>query len=189
MKKMIAFVLLLAVGGLFLAAAQTTQKPVGFKKLQEFLPKIDLDGFRRLKPGGSTSSAMGMSTSEAVVEYEQPMKENLKEGEEPPPQVSFTVKIQDMVGMPYAMMPYAWMQEFENESEDGYEKTVMVLGKYKGTEEGRTGESKSVKTTFGVANRYIVEVEVEHSDDGKLLADVVAAIDLAKLEKLTSEAK
>ena len=164
-------------------------KPMHFKKLQECLPTKAFKGFDRKKPTGQTQSAMGMSTSDATVGYEQLAKENLKEGEEPPPQVSFTVKIQDMVGMPYALMPYAWMQEFENETEDGYEKTVMVLGKYKGTEKGTTGDYKTLKTTFGVAKRYIVEVEVERSDDAKLLAEVVAAIDFAKLEKLTTEAK
>lgn len=164
-------------------------KPVHFKKLQECLPSNAFKGFDRKKPTGQTQSAMGMSTSDASVKYEQPANENLKEGEEPPPQVSITVKIQDMAGMPYAMMPYAWMQEYENETEDGYEKTVMVLGKYKGTETGTTGDSKWLKTAFGVANRYIIEVEIHSSDDAKLLAEVVAAIDFAKLEKLTAEAK
>ncbi|MEK6651062.1 MAG: hypothetical protein AABY75_08795 [Bacteroidota bacterium] len=184
--RTIALAVLVAFASTILVAQV---KPIHFKKLQECLPSKVFKGFERKKPTGNTQSTMGMSTSEAVVEYEQPAKENLKEGEEPPPQVSLIIKIQDMVGMPYALMPYAWMQEFENETEDGYEKTVMVLGKYKGTEKGATGDDKSLKTTFGVANRYIIEVEISSSDDAKLLAEVITAIDFAKLEKLTSDAK
>lgn len=122
---------------------------------------------------------MGMSMSEASVEYEQPFRE----GDDVPPAVNVKIQIQDMVGMPYAMMPYTMMQEYENETEDGYEKTVTVKGKYKGTENARTGDYKSIKTTFAVANRFIVEVEIDHSDDAKLLADFVNAVDVAKLEK------
>ena len=163
-------------------------KVVHFKKLQECLPSKAMTGFDRKKPIGQTQSAMGMSTSEASVQYQEPYKEG-KEGETVPPQVSFTVKIQDMAAIPYALMPYAWMQESESESEDGYSKTVTVNGTYKGMEEGKTGDSKSCKLTFGVANRYIVSIEVENKQDDKFLKSIVDVVDLAKLEKLTAEAK
>lgn len=177
--------LILALAAAFFAMTTQAQiKAIHFKKLQECLPTKTFKGFERQKPGGQTQSAMGMSTSEALVEYEQPAKENLKEGEEPPPQVSFRVKVQDMVGMPYALMMFASMQDFENETEDGYEKSVVVLEKYRGREEGRTGDSKSVKCSFGVANRFLVEVEVQNSTDAALLKEVLASIDLTKLEKL-----
>src|SRR4030067_3684383 len=93
MRKRIAFFLILAAGGFFLLTAQTTQKPVSFKKLQEFLPKSDLSGFNRLKPGGETSSAMGMSTSEAHVTYEKGGGDN---------SITIEVKINDVAGVPFA---------------------------------------------------------------------------------------
>lgn len=154
-------------------------KPLHFKVLQESLPSKAFKGFDRKKPTGKSNTTMGMSMSEASVEYEQPFRE----GDDVPPAVNVKIQIQDMVGMPYAMMPYTMMQEYENETEDGYEKTVTVKGKYKGTENARTGDYKSIKTTFAVANRFIVEVEIDHSDDAKLLADFVNAVDVAKLEK------
>ncbi|MCU0453368.1 MAG: hypothetical protein MUE68_06890 [Bacteroidetes bacterium] len=173
---------LLALVGVVAAEAQI--KTIHYKKLQECLPTKVFKGFEREKPEGRTQSSMGMSTSEASVEYSQPIKEDLKEGEEPPPQVRMSVKIQDMVGMPYALMMFSGMQEFESESDDGYEKTVIVLEKYRGIEKGRTSDDKSMTTSFGVANRFLVEVEIRHSNDAALLKEVLGSIDLAKLEKL-----
>src|SRR4030042_2292485 len=94
MKKRIALLLILTAGCFFLLTAQTAQKTVSFKKLQEFLPQIDLSGFNRLKPGGETSSAMGMSTSEAHVTYE-------KSGDD---SITIEVKINDIAGAPFAPM-------------------------------------------------------------------------------------
>ncbi len=159
-------------------------KPLHFKVLQESLPTKAFKGFDRKKPSGKSNTTMGMSMSEASVQYEQPFRE----GDDVPPAVSIKVQIQDVIGMPYAMMPYTMMQEYENETEDGYEKTVTVLGKYRGTENARTGDYKSIKTTFAVAGRFIIEVEIDNSDDAKLLAEFVNALDVKKLEK-SAEAK
>jgi hypothetical protein len=178
------FLLILLAAAFSAVTADAQIKTIHFKKLQECLPTKVFKGFEREKPSGRTQSAMGMSTSEASVEYLQPMKEDLKEGEEPPPQVGISVKIQDMVGMPYALMMFSGMQEFENESEDGYEKTVTVLEKYRGIEKGQTGDDTSMTVNFGVANRFLVEVEIRRSSDSALMKEVLGAIDLAKLEKL-----
>ena len=175
MKKMIAFVLVLAVGGLFLAATQTTQKPVGFKKLQEFLPKIDLDGFRRLKPGGSTSSAMGMSTSEATLTYSK--------SEE----VSIEVKISDIAGVPFAQMGASMigMTEFENETETGYEKSVKIQG-FAGTEKAdNTEDTKSCEISLFVGNRFMVELRGTGTNDAALLHKLVNDMKLGDLSKVT----
>jgi hypothetical protein len=159
-------------------------KTIHFKKLQECLPAKEIAGFDRDKPDGRTQTVMGMSTSEASVEYLQQAKQDLKEGEEPPPPVGINVKIQDMVGMPYALMMFSSMQEFESETDDSYERSVTVLEKYKGLEKGQTGDTKSMTTSFGVANRFLIEVEIRHSNDAALMKQVLGAIDLSKLEKL-----
>lgn len=165
-------------------SADAQVKTIHFKKLQECLPAKEIAGYDREKPDGRTQTAMGMSTSEASVEYLQQAKQDLKEGEEAPPQVGISVKIQDMVGMPYALMMFSTMQEFESETDDSFERSVTVLEKYKGIEKGQTGDYKSMTTSFGVANRFLIEVEVRHSNDAALMKQVLGAIDLAKLEKL-----
>lgn len=164
--------------------ADAQVKTVHFKKLQECLPAKEISGFDREKPDGRTQTGMGMSTSEASVEYQQQAKQDLKEGEEAPPQVGISVKIQDMVGMPYALMMFSAMQDFESETDEGYERSVTVLEKYKGIEKGQTGDYKSMTISFGVANRFLVDVEIRHSNDAALMKQVLGAIDLAKLEKL-----
>jgi hypothetical protein len=174
MKKMIAFVLVLAVGGLFLAAAQTTQKTISFKKLQEFLPKIDLSGFNRLKPGGESSSAMGMSTSEATVTYQKSED------------ISIEVKISDVAGVPFAQMGASMMgmTEFENETESGYEKSVKVQG-FAGTEKAdSTEDSKSCELMLFVGNRFMVELRGTGTNDAALLHKLVDDMKLGDLSKL-----
>jgi hypothetical protein len=167
--------------------AMAQVKTIHFKKLQECLPAKEIAGFDREKPDGRTQTAMGMSTSEASVEYRQQVKQDLKEGEEALPPVGISVKIQDMVGMPYALMMFSSMQEFESETDDSYERSVTVLERYKGIEKGQTGDFRSMTTSFGVANRFLVEVEIRHSNDAALMKQVLGAIDLAKLEKLPEE--
>lgn len=187
MQRLMATILAVLVVAVVLPAQM---KVLSYKKLQECLPAKDVKGFERKKPTGKTESVMGMSTSEAVVEYLEPMKVPAREGEDIPPQISVSVKIQDMVGMPYAMMPYAWMVETESEDEDSYQKSVMVLGKYKGQEEGgTTDDNKFTKVAFGVLNRFIVEINVTYKTDTKLLGQFAGMVDYAKLEKLMTEAK
>src|SRR5713101_4603581 len=56
---------------LSVADASAQAKVIHFKKLQECLPTKELKGFKRMKPGGSTQPAFGMTTSEASVRYQQ----------------------------------------------------------------------------------------------------------------------
>ena len=177
MRKMVALALVLAVGGLFLAASQTTQKTMSFKKLQEFLPKIDLSGFNRLKPGGETSSAMGMSTSEAHVTYE-------KSGDD---SITIEVKINDIAGVPFAQMGASMigMTEFENETENGYEKSVKVQG-FAGTEKVDNSEdNKSAEIMLFVGNRFTVELQGRGTSDAALLHKLLDDMKLGDLSKLT----
>ncbi|MGH2567779.1 MAG: hypothetical protein ACRDGA_05525, partial [Bacteroidota bacterium] len=119
--------------------APAQQKVVHFKKLQEFLPSKELKGFKRGKPSGQTQTVMGMTVSEASVRYE-----STNEGEGPTP--SIEVKITDVMGTPMGAMALSMQQmvqgEYENETEDGYEKSVTLKGDYKGLEKAQTGEYK-----------------------------------------------
>jgi hypothetical protein len=174
MRKAFAFVLILALGGLFLAASQTAQKAVSFKKLQEFLPKIDLSGFAKGKPGGESNSAMGMSTSEAHVTYEKD-------------DVSIQVKISDMAGIPFAQMGASMMglTEFENETENGYEKSIKVQG-FPGTEKVDNSEgSQSCEIMLFVGNRFSIEASGSGTSDASLLHKLLDDMKLGDLAKLT----
>jgi len=174
MRKKVALFLLLSAGCFFLLSAQTAQKTVSFKKLQEFLPKVDLSGFSRLKPGGETSSAMGMSTSEAHVTYEK--------GDD----ISIEVKISDVAGVPFAQMGASMMgmTEFENETETGYEKSVKVQG-FAGTEKSEsTEDSKSCTIMLFVGNRFMVELTGNGTNDASLLHKLLDDMKLADLSKL-----
>lgn len=174
MRRMIVFGLVLAVGGLFLAGSQTTQKTVSFKRLQEFLPKVDLAGYSKGKPGGETSSAMGMSTSEAHLRYE-------KGGD-----TSIEVKITDMAGIPFAQMGASvmGMTEFENETENGYEKSVKVQG-FAGTEKVDNSEdNKSCEIMIFVGSRFSVELRGSGVSDASLLHKLADDMNLGDLSKL-----
>lgn len=175
MRKKMALFLILAAGCFFMLGAQTAQKTVSFKKLQEFLPKVDLSGFSRLKPGGETSSAMGMSTSEARVNYE-------KSGD-----ISIEVKISDLAGIPMAQMGLSMMgmTEFENETENGYEKSVKIQG-FPGTEKVDTAEDgKSCEIMLYVGNRFSVEIRGNGTSDATLLHKLLDDMKLGDLSKLT----
>jgi len=160
----------------FSPPALAQQKPLNFKVLQEALPTAQLPGFTRNKPTGSTSSAMGMSSSEAAVRYEKPGSG----GEE----ISITAKVADLIGVPMAAMAFAVvpMVDQESETESGYQKTVTVRKKYRATEEASTGESKSCKLMIPIMNRFMVELEGNGTSDAKLLHKLLEGMALEKLE-------
>lgn len=176
-------VLLLTV--LMAPLTMTQTKVVSFKKLQEFLPAAALKGFDRKKPTGQTQSAMGMTTSEAKVRYVQPPDTSGKE--EYVPLQSVEITISDMAGIPYGQMAaMQYNQDFENETEDGYEKSVVIKG-YRGKEAARTGDSKSCNLEFVVGNRFIVKLEGDNFSDTATLHTLIDSMDLAKLEKAESK--
>jgi hypothetical protein len=174
MRRTFALILALAVAGSLLAASQATQKVVSFKRLQEFLPKADLAGFNKGKPAGETSSAMGMSTSEARVRYEKG-------------HASIEVKITDMAGIPFAQMGASvmGMTEFENETENGYEKSVKVQG-FAGSEKvDKTKGRESCQVMLFVGNRFQVELDGSGISDVTLLHNLLDGMNLADLSKVT----
>jgi len=149
------------------------QNVVNFKQLQGFMPKADLAGYTKGKPGGSTSSAMGMSSSEATLNYEKSGGGTIE------------VKISDTAGVPMAAMGLSMMgmTEYENETENGYDKTIKVQG-FPGTEKVDRSESKSAEISVVVAKRFMVELRCVDCDDIASLKKLVEGMDLAGLAKL-----
>jgi len=175
--------------GIFLAAAlvwvvfstgeaQQTQKVVNFKKLQEFLPKIDLPGFTKGRPGGSTSAAMGMSTSEATLTY-------IKGSGDSPPTIE--IKIADTAGVPFAQMGLQMMgtMEYENQTENGYEKSIKIQG-FAGTEKVNNSEDeKSAEIMLVVGGRFTVELRAQFTSEVDLLRKLLDSMNLGELAKQT----
>lgn len=163
--------------------AQT--KAVHFKKLQEFLPSIELTGMERKKPTGQTQTAMGMTTSEAKIRYVTLQKEEETEGPGEPV-VTIEISISDLAGIPYGQMAtMAYQQEFENETEDGYEKSITVGKTYKGKESVRTGDYKHCALEFAVG-RFLVKMEADNTDNIALLRRLAESMNLAGLEKTST---
>ncbi len=181
MRKTIGVVVVLVLSCVLVSAQQAQQKVVSFKKLQEFLPKIELSDFTKGKPTGETSSMMGMSTSEATVTYE-----GKSGGDEPP---TIEVKISDLAGVPFAQMGMSMIggQEFENETESGYEKSVKIQG-FPGTERVETTEdSKEANLQLLVGNRFMIEFDGRGTSDIALIKKLVDSMNLGDLAKVTAQ--
>ena len=173
--KTLSIVLALIIAMCSVTIAQP--KVVRFKQLQEFLPSKDIPGFKRNKATGSTQTAMGMTTSEAEVRYVKPGTDSVQEQ-------SIDIKISDMALMPFAAWAMMYQQQdFEKETEDGYEKTVWVKKLNKGIEKASTGDSKSCSLNFGVGNRFNVSFEASGFSDAKILTGLAEGMDLDKLSR------
>lgn len=182
MKTILTLVCIMAIA----VPAATQTKAVHFKKLQEFLPSVEMPGFERKRPSGQTQTNMGMTTSEAKVRYVTKPVEQVNEGEETAPELTIEISISDLSGIPYGQMAMmAYQGDFENETEDGYEKSITVKKLHKGKESMRTGDSKECSVEFGVGNRFLVKLEAHNTDDVKLLHTLVDSMNLAGLEKAT----
>jgi hypothetical protein len=180
--KLVVKVMLLAI--IFVSAAEAQTKVVSFKKLKEFLPSVELPGFEKKKAEGSSQSAMGYATSEASVRYVS--KDTA--GSENAPQVEISVRISDMSAIPGATLAFAYLQDFEKETEDGYEKGVTINKTYKGREQVRNAEdSKSCTVDFAVGTRYMINISMDGSDDTRLVYSLIDSMKLADLEKLLPE--
>jgi hypothetical protein len=177
--KIFSLILVMSIAISSVSIAQP--KIVHFKKLQELLPAKELPGFRRNKPTGSTQSQMGMTTSEAAVRY-------VKAGTDTIQEQTIEIKIGDMALMPFAAWAMMYQQQdYENETEEGYEKTLWVKKLYKGVEKSQTGDSRSCSLNFGVANRFNVSMEAHGFSDAKVLVDLAESMDLDKLSKTEGE--
>ena len=175
------FTVLLVAIVAFCSISVGQQKVVHFKKLQEFLPSQEVPGFKRTKPIGSTQTAMGMTTSEASVRFVKAAMDTI-------PEENIEIKISDMALMPFAAWAMMYQQQdYERETEEGYEKTVLVKKNFKGIEKSQTGDSKSCSLTFAVGSRFNVSLEASGFSDAKILAGLVENMDLDKLSKTEGE--
>ena len=172
MRKTIGFFMAAFLLCSLTVIGQAEQATLNFKDLQKFLPTADIPGFTKGKPGGQTSSMMGMSTSEATLMY--------RKGDE-----SIEVKISDMAGIPFASMGAAVMgaTEFENQTENGYEKSIKIQG-FGGTEKVETGEYKSAEINLFVANRFIINLQAREIGETALLYKLIEGMNLGELAKL-----
>lgn len=187
MRMFVSLFLAVVLAG---SVLQAQVKAIHFKKLQECLPTAAIPEFQREKPTGTTQTSMGMSTSEASVRYTSiPKPDSLvTEDAEAEPTISVSVKIVDLVSMPYALAVFSMQQDYENETEEGYEKSVTISGTYKGIEKARTSEGgESCEVSFGVANRFMVTIEIDGKNDQAFLQKVVTMTDLSKLETLATK--
>jgi hypothetical protein len=177
--KIFSFFLVVTIAFCSLSIAQP--KVVRFKQLQEFLPSKEIPGFKRSKPIGSTQTQMGMTTSEASVRYVKPGNDTSQEQ-------SIEIKISDMALMPFAAWAMMYQQQdYEKETEEGYEKTVWVKKLNKGIEKSSSGDSKSCGLDFGVGNRFNVSIEANGFSDAKVLLGLAESMDLDKLSKTDGE--
>ncbi len=168
-------------------------KIINFKKLQEFLPTKAPDGFTRGKPKGQTTSASGFSSSSASVEFSAPKKERqlqtMDDGKQDSVEVDVTwtatAEIFDYAGMGEGMSASLQMLQgmaFENETENGYEKS-MTYKTYKGIEKSSSQDySKSCSIQLVVGNRFMVNVNGNGFAETAVLQKILDAMDLRKLE-------
>lgn len=187
------FLLFISASFLFSQAAPPTPAtPVHFKELQKCLPKKGPAGFTAGKPKGQTMSSTGFTTSTASVEFTAPKKEKqwqtLEDGKQDSVDVdvTWTVKteIMDYAGLGEGMSAALTMvtdMQFENETEDGSEKSTTVNG-MKGIEKTHTAEgshSCSFRLVYG--GRFLITMDGDGFSDTGILKAFIDAMELKAL--------
>jgi hypothetical protein len=177
--------------------AQTVKNPakvISFKKLQEFLPTKAPAGFTRQKPKGQTMSSAGISSSNATVEFTAPKKitelQTMDDGKQDSVEVDITwtatIEIADFAGMGEGMASTMQMisgMEFENETDNGYEKSI-TFNDYKGIEKISSEEnSNSCSIQLVVGNRFMVSANGNGFADTAILHSLLKTMELKKLEQ------
>jgi len=161
---------------LFLALLSTAfaqPQMIGFRQLQQYLPKGDVDGFRHGKLSGESSSMMGFSTSWAQADYVDSTNNS-----------TASVKITDMVNLPsYMSMSPSITGDVDRETRTGYEKTVM----YQGVRvlENFDTLSHQAKLQTLVARRFLIEITGTNMSGVRSLYAILDMTDFAGLEKLS----
>ena len=185
--KRLSLVLLALASVVAILSAQP--KAVHFKKLQEFLPTKAPAGFERKKPSGQTQTVMGMTTSEATVRFTGTKTEKVKnettgQMEEQSVEMTLEATISDISLVPFAAAAYMMQTgDYENETEDGYEKSI-VHKNFRGKESVSSSEdNKKCELELFVVNRFLIKLRAENTADIKSLYALLDNIDLAKLEK------
>jgi hypothetical protein len=100
------------------------------------------------------------------------------------PTVDVRVTLNDALLMPYMIIPFTMIQQnYESETESGYEKTYMVKGTYLGKLAAQTGDSKNCKLDFVVANRFLINIEADSTEDAALITGLAEKMDIDGLMK------
>lgn len=187
MKRIIAVIVVLTGLGYSLNAQPKT---VHFKKLQEFLP-ASIAGFERQKPTGRTQTIMGMSTSEASVSFTGTRKDTVtlspEEGSGKQVQdidVTFDITITDISLAPFLAAAYMMQTgDYENETEEGYEKSIMYKN-YRGKESVTTTDySKQCEVELLVGMKFMVKVRGSNMNELQVLRAILDGMKLEELEK------
>ena len=180
-----------------LASAQTAVpvKVVHFKELQKILPAKASEGFLREKPTGQTVSSSGISSSTASVEFTAMKKEKqlqtMDDGKQDSVEVDVPlnakIEITDYAGMGEGMNAVFQMitgMQYENETEDGYEKSTVFNG-FKGIEKSHVQEySRSCELQLVVGDRFLVTANGSGFADAAVLHFLLNQMELKMLEKM-----
>jgi hypothetical protein len=160
-------------------------KVVEYVKMLPFLPKMDIPGFDRHKPTGSTETMMATANSSASVDYQSQPKTT---DSARTLIVILRVQIQDVTGIPYAELQFErFKSNFERKDEYGYEKSYLIKNTYPGYMKVVTGENSSCKIECAVANRFLVALNSDYSSDIEVLKKIIESMDLDGLSKLEPE--
>ncbi|MFA6469989.1 MAG: hypothetical protein WCW35_13915 [Bacteroidota bacterium] len=179
------------------AAALSQQPPnvVHFKELQKFLPVTAPDGFTRTKPKGQTISNSDITSSVTSVDFTaqkdekrlQTMEDDTQDSVEVEVHYRVIVEIADYAGMGEAMTATLQMitgTQFQNETEEGYEKFVTFNG-YKGIEKSHEDPySKHCSLQLVIGDRFIVTATGKGMTDIPMLQSLLNSMDLKKLQDM-----
>ena len=139
-------------------------------------------------------SSSGISTSNALVEFTAQKKikelQTMDGGKQDSVDVDVTwtasIEITDYAGMGEGMSASLQMiagMEFENETENGHEKSVTFKN-YKGIEKVSSGEnSYSCSIQLVIGNRFLVNANGNGFADVLILQSLLNTMDLKKLEE------
>jgi hypothetical protein len=170
-------------------------KVIHFKELQKFLPAKAPEGFTREKPKGQTVTSSGVSTSNATVTFTaqkterqtETMDDGTIDSVDADITWTVTIDINDYAGLGDAMAASLQMissMEYENETDDGYDKSTSFNG-YKGIEKSNAhGYDRSCELQLVVGNRFLVNATGSGFADVSVLQSLLYSMDLKKLEAL-----
>jgi hypothetical protein len=161
-------------------AAKPKLQPVDFRKLKELLP-AQLVGLKRTKNDGQKLKLGDVTVSSAEAGYTKPRPEGQSDdnaAEENPPGVDVTIL--DYANTDAAgSLAAAWANnEIDQESDDGYQKTVKVAG-HPGLET-YDKQGKSGTLQLYVADRFIVTINTRNLPAEKTM-EAAKALQLEKL--------
>ncbi len=144
---------------------------VDAKELRALLPEKDaVAGFKRVKAGTESNTAMGFKVVVAKAEFEA------LEGD-----ASFSVQYTDIGGLGALAKMAVTMQDVDEETENGFRRTATYAG-FKALEE-YDGEDKSSKVQIYTGDRVAVEVEA-FGMSFDAVKQIVGKLDLKKLAAL-----